>query len=314
MRTIALLAAIGLSTTAWAQDTLTQSNDQPGPSYVPHRVYDTKARRFTDFEAMLADVMYADVLFLGEQHDDPITHHLETAALEGLARRRSNVVLVLEMFERDVQRPLDDYLASRIPEAGFLATSRPWPRYQTDYRPMVEFARLWRWPVIAGDVPRRFASMVSRTGLAVLDTLSPADRGLIARELSCPHDEYFDRFAKEMGDMPSHSGGDKPQTADEKRATMDRVFQAQCIKDETMGESVAAAFVAAPPRALVVHVNGAFHSDYGFGTADRTRRRLRGKRVAVVSFVPVADLDTADGKDSRKLADYIVYTLAPRKP
>jgi uncharacterized iron-regulated protein len=281
------------------------------PAYAPHRVYDTHAKRFTDFESMLADVIYADVLFLGEQHDDPLTHRLEIATLEGLARRRSNVVLALEMFERDVQRPLDDYLASRIPEADFLAASRPWPRYRTDYRPLVEFARLWSWPVVAGDVPRRFASLVSRTGLAGLDSLSAADRSLVARQLDCPHDEYFDRFTKTMGEMPSHSGGEKPQTADEKRVTMERVYQAQCIKDETMGESIATAFAAAPPRALVVHVNGAFHSDYKLGTADRAQRRLRGKRVTVVSFMPVADLDTADGSSLRKLADYVVFTLAP---
>jgi uncharacterized iron-regulated protein len=274
-------------------------------------VFDARANRFTDFESMLADVIYADVLFLGEQHDDPSTHRLEAATLEGLARRRSNVVLALEMFERDVQRPLDDYLASRIPEADFLAASRPWPRYRTDYRPMVEFARLWHWPVVAADVPRRFASMVARTGLAGLDTLASADRAFIARTLDCPHDEYFDRFATTMGDMTSHTGGDKPQTAEEKRATMDRVYQAQCIKDETMGESVAAVFDTAPPRALVVHVNGAFHSDYKLGTAARAQRRLRGKRVAVVSFVPVKDLDAADGKSMRKLADYVVFTLAP---
>jgi uncharacterized iron-regulated protein len=134
---------------------------------------------------------------------------------------------------------------------------------------------------------------------------------LVARQLDCPHDDYFARFAKTMGDMPSHAGSDKPETPEEKRATMDRVYQAQCIKDETMGESIAAAFAAAPPRALVVHVNGAFHSDYRFGTADRAQRRLPGKRVTVVSFVPVADLDAADGRAMRKLADYVVFTLAP---
>ena len=254
-------------------------------AYVPHRVFDTRANRFTDFEAMLADVIYADVLFLGEQHDDASTHRLEAATLEGLARRRSNVVLALEMFERDVQRPLDDYLASRIPEADFLAASRPWPRYRTDYRPMVEFARLWHWPVVAANVPRRFASLVARTGLAGLDTLASPDRALIARGIDCPRDEYFDRFAKTMGDMASHGGSGKPLTPDEQRAMLDRVYQAQCIKDETMGESVAAVFDAAPPRALVVHVNGAFHSDYAQGTVARVIQRAPSVSIGIVTTI-----------------------------
>jgi uncharacterized iron-regulated protein len=165
--------------------------------------------------------------------------------------------------------------------------------------------------VVASDVPRRLASLVSRRGLTVLDSLGPEDRVLAARDFSCPHDDYFARFAKTMSDMPSHSGDSTRESAAEKAATIERIYQAQCIKDETMGESIAAAFVAAPSHALVVHVNGAFHSDYGLGTAERVKRRLRGMRVAVVSFVPVRDLDKADGKSQHTLADFIVFTLAP---
>lgn len=310
---LAVALAVSAPQAPSAADSVRPVTESVAPIYVPHRVYDARRKRFTDFEAMLADLTYADVVFLGEQHDDPATHRLEAASLEGLARRRSNVVLALEMFERDVQGPLDQYLAGKIAEPDFLAGARPWPRYRTDYRPLLEFARLWKWPVVAGNVPRRFASLVSRAGLAGLDSLPAGDRALVARELDCPHDDYFERFAKTMGEMPTHSGDTRPQTPEEKRATIERVYQAQCIKDETMGESIAAAFAAAPPRALVVHVNGAFHSDYRFGAAERAQRRLRGKRVAVVSFVPVPDLDQADGKPQRKLGDYVVFTLAPPK-
>ncbi|MGH7655157.1 MAG: ChaN family lipoprotein [Gemmatimonadaceae bacterium] len=261
---------------------------------------------------MLAKAASIDVLFLGEQHDDPATHRLEAAALEGLARRRSNIIVAMEMFERDVQPSLDGYLTGHTSEADFLAASRPWPRYATDYRPLVELARDLKWPVVASDVPRRLASLVSRRGLAtILDSISTTDRAYAARELVCPHDDYFARFAKTMNDMPSHSGDSTKESSAEKAATIERIYQAQCIKDETMSESVANAMAAAPPHALVVHVNGAFHSDYGLGTAERVKRRLPGRHVAVVSFVPVHDLDAVDAKAQRTLADFIVFTLAP---
>jgi len=289
-----------------------QAADSVQPSYVPQRVWDTHHHRFIDFESMLADATTADVVFLGEQHDDPATHRLEAATLEGLARRRSNIVLTMEMFERDVQPALDGYLNGRSTEGDFLAISRPWARYATDYRALVELARSWKWPVVAGDVPRRLASLVSRRGLqTVLDSIGAADRVLAAKEVVCPHDDYFARFAKTMADMPSHSGDSTRESAAEKAATIERIYQAQCIKDETMGESIATAFAAAPPRPLVVQVNGAFHSDYGLGTVERVKRRLPGKRVVVVSFVPVHDLDGADGRSRRTLADFIVFTLAP---
>src|SRR6516165_5219974 len=78
-------------------------------SYVPQRVYDTRQKSFSDFESMVADLARADVVFLGEQHDDPNTHRLELAVLEGLTHRRVPLVVALEMFERDAQPALDQY-------------------------------------------------------------------------------------------------------------------------------------------------------------------------------------------------------------
>ena len=153
---------------------------QHGASYIPQRVYHSGDKTFTDFETMLAELARADVVFVGEQHDDFSTHRLERAILEGVARRRGSVTLALEMFERDAQPSLDDYLAGRVSEPDFLKASRPWPNYATDYRPLVEFARAHKWRVVAGNVPRRYASQVSKGGLESLEALPEAERRLIA--------------------------------------------------------------------------------------------------------------------------------------
>lgn len=80
-----------------------------------------------------------------------------------------------------------------------------------------------------------------------------------------------------------------------------------------MAESIAQAWqagAAAGGRPLVVHFNGAFHSDYAAGTAERTIRRMPGRRVAVVSIMPVDSLDTlTPSPDDRKRAEYLVYTI-----
>ena len=67
---------------------------------------------------MLADVAKADVVFVGEQHDDPNTHRLEAAILDGLRRRGVAVTLSLEMFERDTQADVDSYLAGKDSRRG----------------------------------------------------------------------------------------------------------------------------------------------------------------------------------------------------
>lgn len=281
-------------------------------SYVPQRVYDTRQKGFGDFEGMLADLARADVVFVGEQHDDANTHRLELAILEGLMRRGTPIVIAMEMFERDVQGTLDKYVAGTITEEQFLKDSRPWPRYATDYRPIVEFARAHHLPVIASDVPRHIATDVSKGGMGVIDGLG-ADRRLAARELQCPtQGAYYERFLEAMGGHPP--SGD-PKAADIQQKN-DRFYLAQCLKDETMGESIAQAFDSnAAQHATVVHFNGAFHSDYAEGTAAAVRRRIPGRRIAVVSILPVEDLDhERPDQDDVKLGDYLLYTLKSAPP
>jgi uncharacterized iron-regulated protein len=275
-------------------------------SYVPNRVFDTAAGAFIDFETMLAALATADVVFVGEQHDDPNTHRLELAILEGLRRRKVAPLVSLEMFERDAQVAVRDYIEGRVAEEEMLKTARPWPRYATDYRPLVELARGEQWRVIAANVPRRIASLVAKAGKDALADLPEGDRAYVARELQCPLDGYFDRFAATMSD---HPGG--TQTPEQLRATTERYYWSQCVKDETMADSIAAGYSSrGKGSGPIVHYNGSFHSDFGLGTAERTARRLPGKRVVVVSMLPVSELDTLSpsGEDLKR-AQFLVYTV-----
>jgi uncharacterized iron-regulated protein len=279
--------------------------------YLPQRVYDTDHKRFVDFESMLADLMKADVVFVGEQHDDPNTHRLELAILEGLGRRRGGVIVSLEMFERDVQEPLEHYLMGHSTEEEFLKVSRPWPRYATDYKPLVEFAISRDWHVVAANVPRPIASDVSKSGFGALDSRPEAERKWFARDRQCPtDDDYFKRFGQAMHEHPGAPAASEAA----KRQMTERFYFSQCLKDETMAESIAQAHAAASAggqRPLVVHFNGAFHSDFGQGTAARAKRRLPGKRIVVLSVLPVKDLDgLSPNGDARKRGDYLVYTTS----
>jgi len=280
-------------------------------SYVPNRVFDSHRGAFSDFEAMAVELAKADVVFVGEQHDDPNTHRLELAVLESLARRGRSVIVSLEMFERDAQEPLEHFLMGHIAEEEFLKVSRPWPRYATDYKPLVDFAIAKEWPVVAANVPRPIASEVSKGGLEVLQQKSADDRKLFAAELKCPiGDDYFKRFSAVMGSHPVPGAG-----ADEARRTTERYYASQCVKDETMAESIADARLASPRDAIVVHFDGAFHSDYAQGTVARVKRRQPGWTLAVVSAVPVADPAVAPIVTQSAKADFVIFTRrAQRRP
>lgn len=292
-----------------------QSAVPSAPQASSFRVVETASGLTVPFSAMIDRAASADVVFFGEQHDDPETHFLEFALLEGLGQRHSQVVLSLEMFERDVQYDLDRYLRGELSEADFLAVSRPWPRYATDYRPMVQLARARNWRVVAANIPRPMASAISRAGMRALDTLTTLERQRAAAAMTCaPNDAYYRRFAAEMS---GHSaGGGPPSAADSAAAAAMtlRFYEAQCAKDETMAESIAREFMMSSRRTeIVLHVNGAFHSDFGQGTAERVRRRLPDMRQLVITAVPVDDPATAAIGDNGRKADYVIFTRTPAK-
>lgn len=303
---IPLLLLLAQTAAATPVDTIPASHPGIGEisTWTPHRVYDADQKRWSDLESLAAQAARHDVVFFGEQHDDPGTHAMQRALLEAISRRRP-VVLSLEMFERDVQPLVDAYLAGRLPEDSLLGNGRPWPRYATDYRPAVEWARAHGWPVIAANVPRPIASAVSRGGLGVLDTLGER-RAHVAAEIACPRNDYFERFAATMA---GHVPGD---TEEAKAAAIERYYQSQCIKDETMAEAIVRAKANAGPVPLVVHLNGAFHSNYGLGTAERVERRLPDARLLVITAIPVENLDgIKPSGEERKQGDWLVYTLRP---
>lgn len=279
----------------------------PGPAE-RYRVVATSTREETTFEHMVARLSLAKVIFVGEQHDDPATHAAEVELLDAIGRSGRPVILSLEMFERDVQGALDDYLAGRVTEEQFLARSRPWPRYATDYRGLVELAKKRGWRVLAANVPRPMASAVGRAGLAVLDTLSVPGRAHAAAELSCPNDDYRARF---LAETRSHSAGSgpAPQPGDTlPTALAERFYLAQCVKDETMAESIVAALRSAPRNAIAVHYNGSFHSDYGHGAAARVARREPGWKLAIVTAIPARDPALAPVAPNAGRADFLIFT------
>lgn len=174
---LALFAGLVLPSAAQAQHP--ESTDAVVEG-VDFRVYDAKgrSRSFADILAALDD---SDAVLVGESHDDVVGHGVETQILVRAAQRfgamgdevetERTVVLSLEMFERDVQYVLDEYLAGFITEDQFQASARPWERYDTDYRAMVEFSRGHGLSVVAANAPRRYVNRVTRLGAESLAEL-----------------------------------------------------------------------------------------------------------------------------------------------
>jgi uncharacterized iron-regulated protein len=277
----------------------------PGGDTSDYRLYQVSEGRFVTLEDLAADLAGADVLFFGEFHDDQTVHRVQQELFTrvGEARDRA-LVLGLEMFERDVQPVLDGYVSGEIEEEEFLEQARPWPNYRTDYRPLVEMARDRGGQVVGTNMPQALATGIARAGLTSLEGLSPGERATAAAEIECPADEYFERFMEAIGGAAESAHG----AASDTDPMMQRVFEAQCARDETMAEAIAPLI---RPDAFVFHVNGSFHTDHYLGIVPRLLRREPEARVRIVATVQVEDLANPAVEEHSDRADYVLFTREP---
>jgi len=260
-----------------------------GPRGAPYVIVDTGSGERIEFDTFIDRIDAADVVFLGEQHDNTTCHELQHWTTLTLAKRRA-VTLSLEQFEADVQETLDAYLTGDITEAAFLEESRPWSNYVEHYRPTVEWARAEGVPVIAANIPRHLARKIARGKWEELNVIGDVDSPW---QLNTDEPAYRSRFRAAMGDHGAES------------AVFDDWFAAQCAKDDRMAEAIANHLTAAENAPLVVHWCGRFHSDHRLGTVSRLASRMPGLEIVTVSMAPTDDLSAALPDEVSWSADFV---------
>ena len=264
------------------------------------RIYDGQGNPAT-LEQIIGEIGKNEVVFLGEQHDDTVAHALQAEifrkTMENYAKGRK-VSLSLEMFERDVQIILNEYLAGLITEKKFLDDSRPWGNYKTDYRPLVEYAKQNEIPVIAANAPRRYVNMVSRGGREKLNSLSPEAKNLLPPlPYHQPSEAYSNKFKALMGNAPEATAG------------LDNILSSQSLWDAGMAYSIAE-ILKKSEGGLVVHLNGAFHTENRLGTVEHLLKYRPQTKALVVTMRYEDDFKTFNQSKHTNLCDFVILTDA----
>ena len=246
----------------------------------------------------------ADVVFLGEQHDDATAHRLQfeifKAAFEKYGKSRP-ILLSMEMFERDAQIVIDEYLRDLINEPNFVSAARAWNNYKTDYRPLVEFAKQNNLPVIAANAPRRYVNMVSRGGRGALNGLSPAAKNWIAPlPYGEPSRAYGDKFNALMGKMPEANMG------------LNKILASQSLWDATMAFSIAE-YLKRTRNGLIVHLNGSFHTENRLGLPEHLAKFQPQARTLVVTMRREKDYKVFDKNKHLNAGDIVILTDAAQQ-
>jgi uncharacterized iron-regulated protein len=257
---------------------------QDKPAY---KIFDSEGRE-VKYEKMISAAEKADVIFFGEQHNDPISHWLELQVFKSLFEKDKSVALAMEMFEADDQIVLNEYINGVIEEKHLLSEAKMWANYKTDYKPLVEFAKANKLKVIASNIPRRYANLVYRKGIVALDSLTGSKQWFAPLPIMV--DLELPGYKSMISSMGSHGT----------TGSAENMAKSQAVKDATM-----AYFILKNKKGKVYHVNGAYHSQNGEGIIWYLKKSEPGLKTATI-HVTEQDQLTSLNAENKKLADFII--------
>ena len=236
-----------------------------------------------DLEEVLKIAKKADVTFFGELHNNSLAHWLQLQVLKGMYADNSDLVLGAEFFERDDQLNINEWFAGNMTEKNFETEAKLWNNYKTDYRPLMRFANEKHLQFIASNVPRKYASLVSKSGMGELENLSPEAKLYMAK-LPYEVDMTMPGYVA-MKDMMHGAPGNS-----------DFMVEAQALKDATMAESL---FESIAAGKKILHVNGSYHSKDDEGILWYLNRKFPDLKMLNIHTVTQDQLKSLDEKNSQ---------------
>ncbi len=228
------------------------------------------------------------IVYVGEYHDNFAHHTVELRVIKSLFEINTKIAIGMEMFQRPFQAVLDDYVRGAIGEREFLKRSEYFSRWGFDYnlyKPILDFARAEKIPVVALNLQREIADKVAREGMGAL---TADEKKAIPVETDFSDAAYRDRLKRVFAE---HQGSSE--------RNFEFFYQAQVLWDETMAWSVDEYLKKNPGRQMIV-LAGSGHLAYGSGIPNRAFRRNGYEFLTILN----------DAAVDREIADYLVFPEA----
>lgn len=255
----------------------------------------------------------ADVVVLGEQHNDLLAHRFQTALVKDILTE-NKAAICLEMLERDEQPFVDAWLTGAIKGKSLvdITDSKDWGapgQWNAFYQPTLDAAKTAGAPVVAANAPRRFTRLGRLEGFETLATLAPDYPGQFVVPGAVEETAYRERFMATMshhGPAPESKKKDKAKNEAPAHPMpvldLDALFRAQQVWDATMADSVIAAQQNHGKAVLLV---GQFHTDHDGGLLLRMKAARPELNYLVISIQSV-ESEALLAEDTGR-ADIVVY-------
>ncbi len=269
-----------------------------------YRIYSVKLAKEVSIADIITDMKNNNVLFYGEEHNDSVTHYLEHKILESLYNTYAgDVTLSMEMFERDVQPVMNEYLTSEIREKNFKKDARVWSNYK-DYRAMVELCKSNKLDVICANAAGRYSNLAGRKGQTALMTLPVESKKYFA---PLPYDTASGKYYEKLTGLFDDGNSKRKKQSSNSSNEPFSLVMAQSLWDATMAYSIADYFKTHSSK-KIFQVNGRFHSDEYFAVVTQLKKYSPDIKCLVISTGSDKKFPDIDWKKHEHLGDYIIIT------
>ncbi len=264
-RPLQALAAVSLvlfgSACALAPVTNLSDTDHP----LVGRIWDTATTGFIDEDQLRQRAVRAEVLLLGETHDNPEHHRLQRRMLQMGRDGAARPVLLMEQFDVDQQGAIDETVKNG---ADIKPLLRGWD--WSHYRELIAEAKSAGMPLRAANLPRASLRPVVREGFGSLAATEVTRLGLEAA-WSEPSNQFMLRAIES-----SHCGKITPPLRE-------GLVRAQRLRDATLADAALANIGRG-----VVFILGRVHARHDVGVPRYLEVRRPGTRVLSIGLVEVS--------------------------
>ena len=179
------------------------------------------------YAEMLKDMADSQVVYIGENHTDPVHHRIQLQVIQDLAARHQTAVAV-EMIDHSYQPVLDKWSQGELSEQDFLEKIHWYAnwRYNFDlYRSIFETIRDKHLPLIGLNLPFHIPPKIAVGGI---ENLLPEDAAHLPQTLTLTDPDHR-AYVENIFNMHRLKG----------RENFEYFYAAQCTWEDTMAETIA---------------------------------------------------------------------------
>jgi uncharacterized iron-regulated protein len=213
-------------------------------------------------------VKKANVVYVGETHDDPLDHQYELELVRGLLKRKAKFAIGWEMFDTTQQSAIDAWAShamsfkEMISKTGF---QKHWGIYSPVYEEILQIAGSANVPIIALNAPPELTRKIARG-----EPLTAQERAIIPTGFVATEGGYKN-FVAMMGDHPGLNEMDQRL-----------FFAAQNAWDQTMASRILD-FERRNPEVQLLVLTGRGHVSGGYGIPFYVRQKSHLKQLIILS-------------------------------